>query len=434
MARWLAPTTPFDPRRVPLFYGWVMVAMVVLGILASAPGQTAGVSAFIEPLLAATGLARTDLASAYLVGTLLSGLAIPTAGRWVDRFGTRGLIIGACFGLAAMCTALAGVDHAGQVWARWLGTDPVTTTMVLLAGGFAGLRFTGQGLMTLCCQTVTGHWWQRKRGLATAISGSVLSVAGNATPLLLGGLVGGLGWNVAWPVLGLIVGPVFAIIAWCLWRDQPEACGLHPDGIPPDPNDTQQVNAATTGLTRAEALRTRAFWTIAGCFALMGLVITAVTFHLDDLGRSAGLDATAARSFLLVLAGTAMPTGLIAGPLADRIDPRYLLTAIAIALALHLVLMTNYGPGWNYALPGLSMGLTTGMIGAVSVALLPRYVGRAHLGAINGAQWAMVVIASAIGPWLYALAHDAGDYAYAMWGLLPLAGCLALSGATLKKP
>ena len=62
---------PFDPARVPFYYGWVVLVVGTVGILASVPGQTAGVSVFTDDLIETTGLSRLQLANAYLIGTCL---------------------------------------------------------------------------------------------------------------------------------------------------------------------------------------------------------------------------------------------------------------------------------------------------------------------------------------------------------------------------
>ena len=41
---------PVAPKNCPFFYGWVMVAMSTIGIIASIPGQTIGVSVFTDSL------------------------------------------------------------------------------------------------------------------------------------------------------------------------------------------------------------------------------------------------------------------------------------------------------------------------------------------------------------------------------------------------
>ncbi len=109
------PDRPFAPRKLPFFYGWWIVAVGTLGILASIPGQTMGVSVFTDHLIEVTGLSRLALANAYLIGTLASGLLLPLGGVLLDRFGARVLAVAACVGLAATLLFLSRIDHV-IVW------------------------------------------------------------------------------------------------------------------------------------------------------------------------------------------------------------------------------------------------------------------------------------------------------------------------------
>ncbi len=76
---------PFPPSKIPFFYGWVILAAGVIGILMSIPGQTMGVSVFTENLLSDLQINRNNLSLAYLVGTLTSGLLITKAGKCKSR-------------------------------------------------------------------------------------------------------------------------------------------------------------------------------------------------------------------------------------------------------------------------------------------------------------------------------------------------------------
>ena len=78
---------PFDPARLPFFYGSVVLVCGTLGVLASAPGQTVGVSVFTDFLIQAHHLSRSWISFAYLVGTIASAIAITQAGQLYDRFG-----------------------------------------------------------------------------------------------------------------------------------------------------------------------------------------------------------------------------------------------------------------------------------------------------------------------------------------------------------
>lgn len=110
----LNPDRPFSPRRLPFFYGWVIVGVGTLGVLASIPGQTMGVSVFTDALIDATGLTRLQVANAYLAGTLLSGLTLPFGGARLDRLGARATAALAALALGATLLYLSHVDAIGD--------------------------------------------------------------------------------------------------------------------------------------------------------------------------------------------------------------------------------------------------------------------------------------------------------------------------------
>jgi len=89
MNKLLQPHVPINPKRVPFFYGWLLLVLASLGIIMSIPGQTAGFSAFTEPLLSISYISRTQLSLCYMTGTIASGFLLPIMGRQLDRFGSR---------------------------------------------------------------------------------------------------------------------------------------------------------------------------------------------------------------------------------------------------------------------------------------------------------------------------------------------------------
>lgn len=129
----LDATVPDAERlRVPVGAPWAMlVAAVVLQGL-TGPGQTIGVSVFVDHLVADLDLTRSAVSVAYLVGTFTGAASMPAAGRLIDRRGVRWAA--SCFGAAfgAVLVAMAGV-----------------TGFVTLLIGFAGARALGQGALTL---------------------------------------------------------------------------------------------------------------------------------------------------------------------------------------------------------------------------------------------------------------------------------------------
>lgn len=62
----------FNPARFPFFYGYVVVLVGTIGVWASLPGQTVGVSTFTDPVKDALGLSRDQFSTTYMIGTMLS--------------------------------------------------------------------------------------------------------------------------------------------------------------------------------------------------------------------------------------------------------------------------------------------------------------------------------------------------------------------------
>lgn len=121
------------------------------------PGQTAGVAVFFDPITADLHISRTSASIAYATGTLAGILPAPVIGRWIDRRGPRltaTIIAGA---LALACTHMALVQ---------------SELMLLL--GFALLRGTAIGGLSLVSQQVVNLWFVQRRGIAAAAAVSAL--------------------------------------------------------------------------------------------------------------------------------------------------------------------------------------------------------------------------------------------------------------------
>ena len=81
------------PARQPCFYtGWRVVLACFLVQMASAPGHTFGVNAFVDSWVADLSLTRMEVSTVWLLASVCSGLGVPFAGIALDRYGARWLI------------------------------------------------------------------------------------------------------------------------------------------------------------------------------------------------------------------------------------------------------------------------------------------------------------------------------------------------------
>ena len=93
--------------RSPGLAGALVAFAAFVGVFATTPGQTVGVSSFIDPIATDLGLAREQVLLLYSVGTFLGILSAPSIGKLVDRFGPRRLIVPVVLALAGACTVMS---------------------------------------------------------------------------------------------------------------------------------------------------------------------------------------------------------------------------------------------------------------------------------------------------------------------------------------
>ncbi len=407
---------PFDPARVGFYYGWVVLVAGTIGIFASVPGQTAGVSVFTDHLTDATGLTRLQLSIAYLVGTGTSGFLLPLGGRAIDVRGSRVVAFAAVVGLAATVVGLSLV-----------GPMPLIVGMAVMSLGFGCLRFSGQGLLS--SRTMISQWFERRRGIVSSASNAVMSFAFAASPAMLLVLIDSQGWRTAWRLIGVMLVIVVGATVVVLYRASPEASGLVIDGgrATQAPTDGPPVLGTDADLTRGQALRDLRFWAVTIPVVAMAATSTALTFHIVDFGAELGLDEDRIVRIFVPIAFVSVPVTLVGGWLVDTIPPIYIALAMGAA---QLVMYLSVGHLDVTALAVVAIvawGVSQGCFAPLTSAALPRIFGRRHLGAISGAQMSAMVVGSAIGPALFALVKSvAGSYAAALWisALIPATGLL----------
>ena len=187
--------------------------------------------------------------------------------------------------------------------------------------------------------------------------------------------------------------------------------------------------------TLREAMRTRAFWCIIYTTVVPSAIITGLVFHQISILAQAGLDPGTAALISSLMSVVRLPVALLAGPVADRVQMRYLVafsqalllgSMVALYMADSVTLIMVYG-----VLVGVQMALQ-GIVGGV---IWPDYFGRRHLSTIRGVTMMAGVIGSALGPLPYGVAYDLfGGYSEALLASIafPVVGVVA--GLLAVKP
>lgn len=393
----MSPTTGQD-RRPPRFVGWRIAVLATITGAMTGPGQTIGVSVFVDPMIADLDLTRSQVSTAYLIGTLLGAVALLRVGRWIDQVGSRSAMTWIAVAFGGGLVAMSSVRG-----------------FVTLAVGFTLIRWLGQGSLGLVSTVAITHWFERRRGLVFGVSFTAVSALMALTPVLLGVAIEAYDWRTAWILAALAVWVVVVPIAHFGIVDQPSDVGQYPDGDvePPVP---AEGTVATTSRSRAEAIREPRFWLLSLAIAATAMLVTALNFHQISILGEEGLTATEAAAMFLPQVAGAVVAGLVVGALADRIPARFLVALSMALLACSLAMVSFITPGWQVVAYAVVLGTAAGAQHPLVATLLPRWYGLIHIGSIQGVSALTSVAASAVGPVALSLASTwMNSYSSAAW-------------------
>lgn len=401
----------------PVYFGWFVVLAGSIGMAMTLPGQTAGISLFIDSFIADLGLSRTAVSVAYTLATLTGALLLPFVGRAIDRFGPRASVIAIALIFAATTFFMGRV-----------------VGIVTLFVGFALTRAVAPGALSLVSQNAVNLWFIRRRGAAVGVLGVGLAAGTAVFPTLIEHLLAQYDWRTVFDMVGAALLLILLPVGALLYRGQPERYGLAPDGRVASDGDDGFVERI---LTLPAARRTKLFWILTAGGVCVGGLGTGVLFHHFSILGASGIDRSVAALFFIPLGVMTALGNVTTGFLVDRFSPLRLMAAqlmLFAAVLLFLPFVNSPALVWTY---GLVFGAVQGMQGAVLGSAYGHYFGRAHLGSIMGFAKTIFVGGTAIGPVIYAAGLDAlGSYHGVIWisTLLPAAVAMAALRTSEPKP
>ena len=392
---------------------WIVLGLAILTGGLTGPGQTIGVSVFIDHFVDDLDLSRSAVSTAYLIGTLTGAMFLPRVGRFIDARGVRlaQIIIGALFALALVNMSFVN----GIVW---------------LTIGFTGIRLMGQGSLSLVASVTVALRFARRRSTAIGIQSTATAGLMALVPVMLTVVITQVGWRSAWLVAAAVIACTVIPIAVFGLRKMPTRTA--------DAEVDEATLAGAISYTRDEAVRTRAFWIIVAASGSAGMLSTALNFHQIDLLGEAGLSKSqAAIMFAPQVIGSSV-AGLTFGWLGDRVGSRFLPAASMGLLVVAHLLAASASPGLRVILYAISLGLASGAVHTATSAALPDWFGTGHIGSIHGLKNFFNVGASSLGPLALSLTQGwFGSYPPAILLLMAIpigAGLFSLTPLGLNKP
>jgi sugar phosphate permease len=381
--------------RLPFYYGWVILACVCAAGFSRQGSAVATLSIFVEPMTSEFGWSRTAISAAVSVGGVLGAFIAPSLGSFLDRNGARA-VLGLAVLLSGSCVFLLSFTQ-GFAWFFIL--------FCLARMSFAGPYDLG------IYGSVVG-WFYRRRAFATSVVTLWQMIGLVAMPLLAHLVMQGAGWRGAWVAVGATVIVVGFLPTFLLHVRRPEDLGLGIDGDPAAPAATGIAPASIEpAFTRAQAVRTPAFWLLGAYMLLVYPVQAGISLHqaplLIERGLSSGVAAGAVSLFALMSA----VAGFLYGFWPRRVPLRFALLVVGASLGLSSLLMMRVSsPAEAYGAAALFGAGVGGLLTILPIAWAD-YFGRSSYGAIRGVALAFQIAGQALGPVLSGALRDwTGSY------------------------
>ena len=398
--------------RLNVFYGWWVALTAALGLFLN----TGTIVVFSFGFFArAIGQefhgGRAKISLAFTIHNLTAALFNPMAGRLVDRYGPRKVLLPftAGFGLILISSWFLS-EAIGQLYVFYFALGVVS-------GGAGAMSYTD----------VVSHWFDRHRGLAISVMMLGMGLGAITIPSVSQRLVAALGWRLAYTVFGFSVLLIPLPVVAAFLKERPEHMGLLPDGA----GETQistPVAANDVGLGLRDAVRTSEFWTIVCSLFLVTASVHACFIHLPailtDRGSSAQLAAFASSLF-----GVGLFVGRVGcGYLLDQFFAPRVAAVLFAAVAIGIVFLGLGHTIWSACVAAVLVGLGIGAEVDIIAYLTTRYFGLRSYGAIFGWIWAVFGVSGGLGAYLMGFGFDkTGSY------VVPLIGffCAAVVATVL---
>ena len=394
------------------FFGWQVLAALWVVVLVNM-GFTSYGAGVINALMAKDlNLDRAVLGLGFTMYLLFMGFAAPLVAWLIKRFGARMTI---CTG--SLIVALAALVLAHATTQSW---------HFIFAYAVMGLG-SGLGSSTSAQACIT-QWFEKKRALAISIILAASGVGGFiGAPLINKIITAGGSWRTGWDFVA-----VLALIAWLVSllfvKNRPVDHGQQVDGGRTDvvAGAGHSAFAKPAAIHRSasdwpvkEAVRTRAFWSIAlGAIcatASCAVVITHGILHLHDIGNS--LETASLALGLVALSSIFGKIG--AGILCDRFEPRYVwfLALLLLAAGVFVAIDAKSSAAIHFFVICFGVGYGASLVCWAS--MLANYFGAGAFAPMLGVQFPIANTISSLAPFLVGFAYDLqSNYQYAFTAIV----------------
>ncbi len=409
---------PDDKETAPrgAYYGWWIVAAAAVG-MSTGPGQFAfgALGLFMLPLSSEFAWSRTQISVSLTCFTVALAIAIPQIGRWVDRYGSRKVLLPSILAFGVLLALIPLL--ANRLWILWL--------LFVLIGS------VGAGANSLPYLRTLSAWFDRRRGLAMGLAMGGSGVGYVYVPPAVRYMIENHGWRAGYFLLAavtlLIALPVvhFALREAPSARDKKALAELY-ESVAPE----QAVPQTPLRVLLGQAL----LWQLFGIFCLLSFSLYGVLSHLVPMLSDRGMSAASAALVQSTLGMAIVASRVVIGVAMDRFFAPFVAVACFSLSAVGVGLLGAGAVGATAFLAAVLVGISIGAEIDLLAYLTGRYFGVPRFGKVYGVLFTSFLLGTSLGPVAYGMAYESmGSYSGALFVTLGLMVVAALATARLPR-
>lgn len=374
------------------------------------------VSALLKPLALDLDTGRGAVSTAIGLGRLVGGFAAPVVGRITDKNGPRIIVASGMLVSAIGLFILSMVRSEIELYLAW--------SLIFSAGVAAGF--------TVALDKLVVATSAKNRGMALAVRFSISAIVSTLIVPIVTFMVEHIGWRstcIAWGCIILALIPIPLI-----WFQGERIAP--PKAV--TPVESVDASPLPEPKTARSFLKNTNFWLIAAALTAQAAVTTGLSVHMMALMTDYGLDVVLAGTIFGGMILLTIPVRLLAGYVADKLEPRWLPFILGGLLALEGLAIGSFAlaPGIVTMLTVIAaLGIAAGAPMVLVLILCNELFGQTGFATVQGSLMMIQVPGTMLAPILAGYAYDfTGSYVtvIAVFGLILISGGALLTLVRMK--
>ena len=358
-------------------------------------------SVFVTPVCQAFGVSRATFSLYSTFSSAGSMLMAPIVGRWFEKHSIKRVML---LGAFMISSATFSYSLATEIWHFYMAA-----VVVGLCTGLCG---------TLAVSKLISNWFNAKKGLAIGIALSGSGLAASIVSPIITRVVMASGWQAGFKVMSATFVCLTIPTILFVLKETPAEMGLLPYGVKED----TPAGAVKTGFTRAQAVKSSAFWLVAASAFLTSFIGMGTQAHLiaylSDIGYSPIAASGIFSGSMAVLIAGKIVLGSIYDKFGIKIGAMYGCGIFAVSLVLLIFAKMPFAPQIFIVTFGLANAIQT----VQRTYIVNRLFGDLEYSSIFGLIMSLGMVGSAIAVPFSGLIFDIfGTYMPAWYGYTAVA-------------